>query len=671
MAVTRRAADLAAPEPHTPERWRSRRGAAALLRVCVFLLPLGAGYLAGRIVSASLPEPDSVAETLGWWVLVLASATLAGHFADRLGRRLLPLTVLLRMTMLFPDQAPSRMRIAQQAGNVTELKRRIHEALDEGNNDMAATSELILSLAGALSAHDRKTRGHSERTRSYADLLAEQMRIPDEDRDRLRWAALLHDVGKLEIPGEILNKNGPLSEEEWDLVSKHPIHGMRLIAPLAEWLGPWAQTIEHHHERWDGSGYPYGLVGTDIALGARIVSVADAYDVITTGRSYQSKVDHASARAEIAKHSGTQFDPTVVRALMNLNMTKMRWATGPLAALAQFPLLRPLQSLGRDVSTLLSAAAVVGAAGLAGVAAAPILPPLPVVAAEAPVSTTTTQAVAGAPTSVPDSTSTTGKSTTTTEAPTSTTTTFLEPTVTQQGVPPSSSTSTTTTQPTTTSTTQPTTTSTTQPSTTTTTQPPNQPPVAVNDTAGTTTGNAVTVSVLANDSDPEGGTLTVTSVGNPQHGTTTTNGTTARYTPASGYSGPDSFGYTVCDPLNACSTTTVAVTVAPNGQPPVAVTDTASVDPGDSVRIRVLRNDSDPDGDLNRNSLTITVAPPPGQGTAVVSNSWAYCGGGRRGNRPCVRYTAPNLFTGTVVFSYQICDFGGNCSTTTVTVTVS
>jgi hypothetical protein len=194
--------------------------------------------------------------------------------------------------------------------------------------------------------------------------------------------------------------------------------------------------------------------------------------------------------------------------------------------------------------------------------------------------------------------------------------------------------------------------------------------VAVNDTAATTTGNAVTISVLANDSDPEGGALTVTSVGNPQHGTTTTNGTTAHYTPTTGYSGSDSFGYTVCDPVNACSTTTVAVTVAPNGQPPIAVPDTARAHPNQTIRIRVLRNDSDPNGDMNNNSLTITVPPPAGQGTAVVSNSWGFCGGGRR-NRPCIRYTAPPLFTGTVVFTYQVCDFGGNCSTATVTVTVS
>jgi hypothetical protein len=663
------------------------------LRACVFLLPLGAGYLAGRIVSASLPEPSSVAETVGWWVLVLASAAVAGHFADRLGRRLLPLTVLLRMTMLFPDQAPSRLRIAQQAGNVTELKRRIHESLEQGNNDMAATSELILSLAGALSAHDRKTRGHSERTRAYADLLAEQMRIPDDGRDRLRWAALLHDVGKLEIPGEILNKNGPLSEDEWELVSKHPIHGMRLIAPLAEWLGPWAQTIEHHHERWDGSGYPYGLVGIDIALGARIVSVADAYDVITTGRSYQSKVDHASARAEIAKHSGTQFDPTVVRALMNLNLTKMRWATGPLAALAEFPLLRPLQSLGRDVSTLLSAAAVVGAAGLAGVAAAPILPPPPVVAAEAPSTSTTQTTSAAVGTTIPGP-GTTLDSTTTSQAEGPTTTTFVEPTVTQPGSttqPPTTTTTeptttsqptttsttqpstTTTTQPTTTSTTQPSTTTTTQPSTTTTTQPGNHPPNAVNDTATTQTGRRVDIPVLANDSDPDGDPITIRPpLGSPQHGTVSlrNNGTVVRYRPAQGFAGSDSFGYTVCDSHNACSTTTVAVTVTPNGQPPNAQPDSASVSPGESVWIQVLRNDSDPNGDLNNNSLTITVPPPAGQGNAVVSNSWSRCGRGN-GVRPCIRYTAPPLFTGTVVFTYRVCDFGGNCSTATVTVTVS
>ncbi len=339
------------------ERWKQRRVSSALLRIAIFLVPLAVGFAAGSFVGRSLPAPTRGWEVAGWWLLVVVTASIAATLTDRFSRRLLPMAVLLKMTMVFPDHAPSRLKVARKAGNISQLRRRASGA--DGDTTLAESAEVILSLAAALSQHDRKTRGHSERTRAYTDMLAEEMGLSSDDRDRLRWAALLHDVGKLEVPAEILNKDGPLTPEDWKEIHHHPVYGMKLIAPLIPWLGSWAQTVEHHHEQWDGSGYPYGLSGKEIALGARIVAVADAYDVMTSGRSYQPAKTPAVTRKEIASLAGKQFDPDVVRALMNVSLGRLRWATGPIAFLAEMPFIRGIPQFGRDAAVLLTSSAVV------------------------------------------------------------------------------------------------------------------------------------------------------------------------------------------------------------------------------------------------------------------------------------------------------------------------
>ena len=126
---------------------------------------------------------------------------------------------------------------------------RLYEDLDiDSIDDRAKAAEIIISLASALSVHDPKTRGHAERVRAYTDLLAEELGIPAEDANKLRWAAPLHDIGKLRVPSEILNTDVPLTEEQWRIVRSHPIEGMKVSAQLVEWLGPWANAIAHHHD---------------------------------------------------------------------------------------------------------------------------------------------------------------------------------------------------------------------------------------------------------------------------------------------------------------------------------------------------------------------------------------------------------------------------------------
>ncbi|MHB1930045.1 MAG: fibronectin type III domain-containing protein [Acidimicrobiales bacterium] len=217
------------------------------------------------------------------------------------------------------------------------------------------------------------TRGHSERVRVLTDLIADQLRLPQHDRDRLRWSALLHDVGKLAGPRGVLNKPDKPNPSEWTVLRNHPLEGARLTAPLADWLGPWAAAILQHHERWDGTGYPYGLAGEDISLGGRIVAVADAYETMTAVRSYKKPVPAQAARGELATCAGRQFDPVVVRAFLEASVGRIHALGGPLAWLGELRQLRGIPNIGRLATTaqqVATGAAVAAGVGVAAAAAA-------------------------------------------------------------------------------------------------------------------------------------------------------------------------------------------------------------------------------------------------------------------------------------------------------------
>ena len=194
--------------------------------------------------------------------------------------------------MLFPDHAPKRLKVAWRAASVRDLERR--SAIEASAVPVDAAGE-ILALAASLSRHDRATRGHSERVRAITDMIANELRLADADRDRLRWSALLHDVGKLAVHPQTLNKQGQLTEQEWEEIRRHPLEGRSLIAPLARWLGEWSLAIEQHHESFDGTGYPFGLSGEQLSLGARIVAVADSFEVMTAARSYKKAMSTRAA----------------------------------------------------------------------------------------------------------------------------------------------------------------------------------------------------------------------------------------------------------------------------------------------------------------------------------------------------------------------------------------
>ncbi|MFO0548282.1 MAG: response regulator [Polyangiaceae bacterium] len=176
--------------------------------------------------------------------------------------------------------------------------------------DLQATfQQTIQGLAKAIDKMDRYTAGHSDRVAAYSVLLARALGLPERDIEIVRQSALMHDIGKI---GCVLNLNKPgkLTVEEYEMFKKHPVYGRDILDPI-KFLHPLIPGVHLHHERWDGRGYPLGLKGVDIPLIARIISVADTYDAMTSDRSYRRALPHGVAVTEIKRCTGTQFDPEV------------------------------------------------------------------------------------------------------------------------------------------------------------------------------------------------------------------------------------------------------------------------------------------------------------------------------------------------------------------------
>jgi len=170
------------------------------------------------------------------------------------------------------------------------------------------------ALVNALEAKDPYLRGHSARVADLSATIASQMELPDEDVEQIRVAGRLHDIGKIGTRESVMEKQGPLTPEEYDHVKQHVIIGSQILAPLHH-LGPIIANVRSHHERWDGTGYPEGLKGEDIPVGARIIGAAEVYDALSTSRPYQDKLTPEQAVEHMADLSGTVLDPKVYEAL--------------------------------------------------------------------------------------------------------------------------------------------------------------------------------------------------------------------------------------------------------------------------------------------------------------------------------------------------------------------
>jgi diguanylate cyclase (GGDEF)-like protein/putative nucleotidyltransferase with HDIG domain len=192
-----------------------------------------------------------------------------------------------------------------------------------------AVLDTVTSLAFAIDAKDHYTQGHSQKVSAYAALIAEAMDMRDAEIEEIRLGAVLHDIGKVGIPEQILNKSGPLNPAEWETMKSHVVFGAKILEPLTP-LARIREMVHHHHEYFDGSGYPHSLKGEQIPLGARIIAVADAYDTITSDRTYKKGRSAADALAELERCANAQFDARIVEVFVRV----MRQQANPIIEVA-------------------------------------------------------------------------------------------------------------------------------------------------------------------------------------------------------------------------------------------------------------------------------------------------------------------------------------------------
>jgi HD-GYP domain-containing protein (c-di-GMP phosphodiesterase class II) len=202
------------------------------------------------------------------------------------------------------------------------LAKRIEEAtrnLTKLYEDLRSTyMHTIKVLAQAIDAKDHYTHSHSENVAKYASTIAEEMGLSLREIETVREACELHDLGKIGVDDSILSKPSSLTPQEWEQIKRHPMIASQILEPLA-FLSQAIELIRQHHEHYDGSGYPQGLSGEDILLGARIIHLADAYEAMRSARSYRKiPFSKEAAILEIKKNSGKQFDPKVVEAFLKV-----------------------------------------------------------------------------------------------------------------------------------------------------------------------------------------------------------------------------------------------------------------------------------------------------------------------------------------------------------------
>jgi len=212
----------------------------------------------------------------------------------------------------------------ETGGNRTCVASKMLPALTFFFNDTATTEKEVLSiihtLAATIEARDPYTYGHSRKVSSYAVSLAESVGLSSDKVAVVSTAALLHDIGKVGIPDEVLNKVDKLEPEAWELIRAHPKLSTTIVGHVVS-LVSCLPAILHHHERWDGNGYPAGLKGDEIPVEARILAIADAFDAMTSSRPYRSKLSYKKVLQELKRCSGSQFDPKLIDAFLPIALS--------------------------------------------------------------------------------------------------------------------------------------------------------------------------------------------------------------------------------------------------------------------------------------------------------------------------------------------------------------
>jgi putative nucleotidyltransferase with HDIG domain len=302
---------------------QTRRG-----EVLASIAPVGDpdwGVLLERDLALAFASVDRmIRDTLAWSAIALAGALLVGIvFARRLSQ---PIARLADSARAISEgeygatvDAGGTAEIAALSASFNRMSLSIRDAFEKVQRAARENRELFLAsvraLAEAIDAKDPYTRGHSERVANYSASIAEEMGLPSEDVEKVRLAALLHDVGKIGVDDRIIRKPTALTEEEFAVMKTHPAKGAAIMGAIPQ-LKDIIPGMKHHHEKWEGGGYPDGLKGEAIPMQARIVTVADTFDAMTTTRPYQKAMEIAYVVERIKSFSTVRYDPVVVGAFL-------------------------------------------------------------------------------------------------------------------------------------------------------------------------------------------------------------------------------------------------------------------------------------------------------------------------------------------------------------------
>ena len=199
--------------------------------------------------------------------------------------------------------------LEETTGELLHLKRHLEDEVEKKTRENESLSlHVVQTLAEAIDAKDSYTNGHSGRVAVYSREIARRAGYSEREQNEIYMMGLLHDVGKIGVPDAVINKPGKLTDEEYEKIKNHPVMGARILKKIRE-MPDLVTGARWHHERYDGKGYPDGLKGADIPEEARIIGVADAYDAMTSNRSYRRFMEQGMVREQIAKGKGNQFDP--------------------------------------------------------------------------------------------------------------------------------------------------------------------------------------------------------------------------------------------------------------------------------------------------------------------------------------------------------------------------